>query len=176
MIFHETALAGARVVELDRKHDERGFFARTWDAEVLRANGLNGDLAQASTAFNERRGTLRGLHFQRPPYEEAKVVRCTRGAVYDVIVDLRGDSPTFKRWLAAELTPDNGLMLYVPEGFAHGYLTLVDATETSYFISTPYVPEHADGVRWDDAAFGIEWPATPQVIAERDSAWPDFSG
>ena len=176
MILRETELSGAHVLELDRKRDDRGWFARVWDGEALREAGLNGDLAQASTAFNERRSTLRGLHFQRPPHEEAKLVRCTRGAVYDVIVDLRPGSETFRRWLGVELTEENGLMLYVPEGFAHGYLTLADATETSYFISVPYAPGHAVGVRWDDPAFAIDWPAEPQVIGERDRAWPDFSG
>jgi len=173
--FRELSLAGAWVLEPDRKLDERGFFARTWDRELFRERGLNPELAQASTAFNERRATLRGLHFQRPPHAEAKVVRCTRGAVHDVLVDLRPEPPTFKRWAAVELSEDNGLSLYVPEGLAHGYLTLADATETSYFISTEYEPAAAGGVRWDDPAFGIDWPEAPQVISDRDRAWPDFS-
>jgi dTDP-4-dehydrorhamnose 3,5-epimerase len=176
VIARPTDLAGVCVVELDRKRDERGWFARTWDGDVLRAQGLNGDLAQASTAFSERRGTLRGLHFQRAPHEEAKLVRCTSGAVYDVVVDLRPRSATFRRWIAVELTAENGRMLYVPEGLAHGYLTLADATETSYFISTAYAPDHADGVRWDDPAFEIDWPERPRVIGDRDRNWPDFSG
>jgi dTDP-4-dehydrorhamnose 3,5-epimerase len=175
VIFRQTELPGAYLVELDRKADERGWFARTWDGELLRQQGLNGELAQASTAFNELRGTLRGLHFQREPHAETKLVRCTRGAVYDVLVDLRPGSPAFRRWTGVELTAQNGLMLYVPEGVAHGYLTLSDATETSYFISAPYAPQHAGGVRWDDPSFAIEWPERPRVISARDLAWPDFS-
>jgi dTDP-4-dehydrorhamnose 3,5-epimerase len=175
VIFRETELPGTYLVELDRKADERGWFARTWDGELLREQGLNGDLAQASTAFNERRGTLRGLHFQREPRAETKLVRCTRGAVYDVVVDLRPGSPAFRRWTGVELTAQNGLMLYVPEGVAHGYLTLSDATETAYFISAAYAPQHAGGVRWDDPSFAIEWPERPRVISARDLGWPDFS-
>jgi dTDP-4-dehydrorhamnose 3,5-epimerase len=174
VIFTETELSGAFLVEPDRKRDDRGFFARVWDGDLLRRNGLNDALAQASTAYNDRRSTLRGLHFQRPPHEEAKLVRCTRGAVHDVIVDLRTRSPTFRRWLGVELSADTGLMLYVPEGCAHGYLTLDDGSETSYFISTAYASDAAAGVRWDDPAFGIEWPEQPQVISERDRSWPDF--
>ena len=176
MIFHDTELAGVRLIELERRTDERGFFARVWDPAELESAGLNPALAQASVAFNDRRGTLRGLHFQAEPHAEAKLVRCTRGAVFDVVVDLRRDSPTFRRWVGIELREDDGRMLYVPEGLAHGYLTLEDATETLYLISEPYAPDAARGVRWNDPAFVIEWPAKPTVISERDRSWPDFSG
>jgi dTDP-4-dehydrorhamnose 3,5-epimerase len=176
VIFRDTELAGVRLIELERRTDERGFFARAWDPAELESAGLNPALAQVSVAFNDRRRTLRGLHFQAEPHAEAKLVRCTRGAVFDVVVDLRRDSPTFRRWLGIELREDDGRMLYVPEGVAHGYLTLEDATETLYLISEPYAPAAARGVRWNDPAFGIEWPAEPAVISERDRSWPDFSG
>jgi dTDP-4-dehydrorhamnose 3,5-epimerase len=175
VIFRETEIPGAWVIELDRKEDERGWFARLWDGAVFAERGLDPRLAQASAAFNHRRGTVRGLHYQAEPYAEAKVVRCTRGAVYDVVVDLRSDSPTFTRWVAVELSAANGRMLYVPEGLAHGYQTLADETETAYFISEPYRPEAQRGVRWDDPAFGIDWPEVEErVISDRDREWPDF--
>ncbi len=177
MRFTETELPGVFIVALERREDERGFFARIWDPDELAANGLERRLAHASIAWNERAETLRGLHYQAPPHAETKLVRCTRGAIYDVVVDLRPDSPTYKRWLAVELAEDDGRMLYVPEGFAHGYQTRADGTETLYLISERYVPEAQRGVRWDDPAFGIEWPATPPgTMSERDRGWPDFTG
>jgi dTDP-4-dehydrorhamnose 3,5-epimerase len=176
MTFRELALSGAFLIELDRIEDERGFFARTFCRDEFAEHGLATEIVQANTAFNRRKGTLRGMHFQAAPHEEAKLVRCTRGAVYDVIVDLRRDSPTFTRWVSVELTVENDTMLYAPEGFAHGYQTLEDETETSYLMSQRYEPSAGRGVRWDDPAFGIEWPDEgDRTINERDRTWPDFS-
>jgi dTDP-4-dehydrorhamnose 3,5-epimerase len=176
MRFRELELPGAFLIALDRIEDERGFFARTFCRDEFAEHGLATEIVQANTAFNRRKGTLRGMHFQAAPHEEAKLVRCTRGAVYDVIVDLRRDSPTFTRWVSVELTVENDTMLYVPEGFAHGYQTLEDETETSYLMSQRYEPSAGRGVRWDDPAFGIEWPDEgDRTINERDRTWPDFS-
>ena len=174
MIFTETELKGAFVVESERIEDERGFFVRTWDRQEFEAHGLNPRLVQCNISFNKRAGTLRGMHYQAAPHEEAKVVRCTRGAMYDVIIDLRPSSPTFKRWTAVELTACNRLMLYVPEGFAHGFQTLEDETEVFYQMSEFYHPESARGVRWDDPAFGIEWPLKEKVVSVRDGSFEDF--
>lgn len=174
MIFTETKLEGAFVIEPEKKEDERGFFARTWCREEFLAHGLNPRPAQCSVSYNKKKGTLRGMHYQAAPYEEAKLVRCTRGAVYDVILDLRPCSLTFKRWVAAELTAENHRMVYVPEGFAHGFQTLEDDTEVFYQISEFYHPESARGVRWDDPAFGIKWPIKELVISARDQQYSDF--
>jgi dTDP-4-dehydrorhamnose 3,5-epimerase len=176
MIWRETELPGAFVVETEPIEDERGWFARIHDESELEERGLASRFVQSSIAFNKEWGTLRGLHYQAEPHVEAKLVRCIRGAVHDVIVDLRPSSATFKRWAAVELSAAGGKMLYVPEGLAHGYLTLEDETETLYLISAAYAPEAARGVRWDDPAFGIEWPHDPRVMSEKDKAWPDFSG
>lgn len=154
--------------------DERGLFARTWSAGQFRANGLNPALVEMSVSHNPKAGTLRGLHYQTAPHEEAKLVRCTRGAIFDVAVDLRPSSPTFKRYAALQLTEENRTALYVPEGCAHGFLTLVGGSELLYLISHAYVPTHATGVRWNDPAFGIEWPAVPSLMSERDRNYPDF--
>jgi dTDP-4-dehydrorhamnose 3,5-epimerase len=176
MRFVATKLADAYVVELERREDERGFFARVWCRDEFAGHGLVPDLAQCSISRNDRAGTLRGLHFQTAPHEEAKLVRCTRGTIFDVIVDLRPDSPTHAEWIGVELDAAEGTALYVPKGFAHGFQTLVDETEVLYMISDPYVPEAASGVRWDDPAFGIEWPpADVRVISERDRSWPDYA-
>jgi dTDP-4-dehydrorhamnose 3,5-epimerase len=176
MRFTELELPGAYLVELDRIEDERGFFARTFCRQEFAEHGLETDVVQANTAFNRRAGTLRGLHFQAEPHAETKLVRCTRGAVYDVIVDLRPGSATYARWIGVELTVDNDAMLYVPRGFAHGYQTLVDDTETSYLMGTAYEASAGSGVRWDDPAFGIEWPEVGErTISERDLGWPDFA-
>lgn len=175
MIFTETKLEGAFVVEIERIEDERGFFARAWCEKEFEAHGLNVRWVQANLAFSERRGTLRGLHYQIAPYEEAKLMRCTSGAIYDVIVDLRPDSPTYTQWLGIELTADNHKALYVPKGFAHGYQILMDDTETFYPVSQFYSPGFERGIRWDDPAFGIEWPEVgTRIISDKDRSWPDY--
>jgi dTDP-4-dehydrorhamnose 3,5-epimerase len=174
MIFRSTDIAGAWVIKPEPLEDERGFFARTWDPDELEERGLNPKLAQCSISYNRARGTLRGLHYQAAPHEEAKLVRCTAGAIFDVAVDVRPDSSTFRGWFGVELSAENRLALYVPEGCAHGFLTLDDGCEVQYQISQAYVPEAARGVRWDDAAFGITWPGEVVVINERDRSYPDF--
>ena len=174
MRFKEAALKGAYIVDPERQEDERGFFARTWDQREFKERGLNPRLVQCSISFNSRKGTLRGMHYQANPYEEAKLVRCTVGAIYDVLIDLRPDSPTFKRWTDVELAADSWKMVYIPEGFAHGFLTLKDRTEVFYQMSQVYVPASARGVRWDDPAFGIHWPMPVEVISDRDRNYPDF--
>ena len=172
MIFEPTPIPGCFVVRPERHADERGYFARTWAPDELAAHGLSTTIAQCSTSFSARRGTLRGMHYQAAPHAEAKLVRCTRGGIWDVCLDLRPDSPTFRRWHAETLTAANGVALYVPEGCAHGHLTLEPDTEVSYTISAPYVAEAGRGVRWDDPAFGIEWPFSPTVLNERDASYP----
>ena len=176
MIFTPTKLDGAFVVELERREDERGFFARAWCADEFAEHGLDTSIVQCNVSFNKRCGTLRGLHFQRPPHAEIKLIRCTRGAVFDVIVDLRPASPTYCQWVGIDLTEENGRMIYVPEGFAHGYQTLVDSSETFYQVSAAYAPEAEGGVRWDDPAFAIAWPEVEnRIMNERDRSWPDFA-
>ena len=174
MRFEATRIAGCHVIEVDRHSDERGFFARVWCRDELRDAGLVADLAQCSVSFNPAAGTLRGLHFQVAPYEEVKIVRCTRGRLFDVAVDLRPDSKTFCAWVGIELSADNHRMLYIPPGCAHGFLTLEPETEVVYAIDTPWSPEASRGVRWDDPAFGIEWPTEVTVIHPRDAGYPDF--
>jgi dTDP-4-dehydrorhamnose 3,5-epimerase len=176
VIIRETDLRGVFVVEPELLRDERGFFARTFDADEFAARGLETHFAEWSVSYNERRGTLRGLHFQREPHAEVKLVRCTRGGLYDVVVDLRPDSATFRRWTAMELSAENRLALYIPKGLAHGFQTLAPGTEVVYSISAPYEASAAAGVRWDDPAFGIEWPEAEQrVMSEKDRSWPDFT-
>ena len=174
MIFEETELRGAFLVRLEPHEDERGFFARSWCRKEFEANGLCGRLVQCSISFNRKEGTLRGMHFQVPPHEEAKLVRCTMGAIHDVILDLRKSSPTFGRYVGVTLTPENRLALYVPEGFAHGFLALKDDTEVFYQMSEFFEPGAARGIRWNDPAFGIRWPGEVRVISERDRNYPDF--
>lgn len=174
MIFKNAILEGVFEVESEEYADERGFFARTWCREEFRTQGLNSELAQCSISFNHRRGTLRGMHYQIAPHAEAKLVRCTRGSLFDVALDLRPGSPTFGRWAAAELTADNRRAFYIPEGCAHGFLTLEDNTEVFYQISEFYHPGSARGVRWNDPAFRIAWPAEIAVISERDRTYSDF--
>jgi dTDP-4-dehydrorhamnose 3,5-epimerase len=174
LIFAETKLKGAYIIELERLEDERGFFARTFGHEEFAAHGLRTRFVQCSISFSQKKGTLRGMHYQVAPYEEAKLVRCTMGAIYDVIIDLRPGSPTFMQWLAAELTAQNRKMLYVPEGLAHGFQCLEDETEVSYQMSEFHHPDYAGGVRSDDPAFGIEWPIPGKIIADRDRTYPDF--
>ena len=175
MIFNPTSLAGAFVVDLEQREDHRGFFARTWCQREFETHGLNGRLAQCSISFNYERGTLRGMHWQAPPFGEAKLVRCTRGAIHDVIIDLRGGSPTFTKSFSVILSYQNRRMLYVPPGLAHGFQTLEGDTEVTYQISEFYRPECARGVRWNDPAFAIEWPRTGnRVMSLRDQTYPDF--
>jgi dTDP-4-dehydrorhamnose 3,5-epimerase len=174
LIFRETKLPGAFVIEPERHEDERGFFARTFCREEFAARGLNLHIAQCNISFNKRQGTLRGMHYQVPPFAEAKLVRCTAGAIFDVIIDLRESSVTFRQHSAVELSAETGKMLYVPEGFAHGFQTLLDDTEVFYQMSNPYVPECARGVRWNDPSFGIGWPSAVRTILERDRNFPDF--
>ena len=176
LIFHNTVLHGAYIVELEKIEDSRGYFARTWCRKELEEAGLVPVIAQAKTSFNNSAGTLRGMHYQAAPYEETKLVRCTRGALYDVIVDLRPESPTYKRWIGVDLTASNSRMLYIPGDFAHGFITLEDETEVSYLVSESYVPEADRGVRWNDPVFNIEWPRPVEVISDKDTAWPDFTG
>lgn len=175
MIFTPTPLGGACLIEPERRGDERGYFARVWCAQEFAERGLSTALVQVNVGYSKRKGTLRGMHYQAAPEQEIKLVRCTRGAVYDVMVDLRPDSSTLGQWFGAELTPDNGRMLYVPEGFAHGYQTLVDDSEISYQTSRPYAPACATGVAYDDPAFGIDWPMPPTVLSDADRAWPAYS-
>ena len=175
MVFAETKLKGAFVIDLARNEDERGFFARTFCVDEFQSRGLNARLVQCSVSFNKTRGTLRGMHWQEPPQAECKLVRVTRGAIFDVIVDLRPTSPTFKQYFAIELNADNHTQVYVPEGFAHGFQTLEDATEVAYQISAAHAPALARGVRWNDPAFAIRWPeAEPRIINQRDASYPDF--
>ena len=174
MIFEETRIAGVCVVEPERHVDERGFFARTWDTNEFREHGLNGDLVQCSVSYNARRGTLRGLHYQVRPHEEAKLVRCTAGAIFDVAVDLRPASSTFKSWFGVELSAEDRRALYIGEGCAHGFITLTDDAEVLYQMSEFWAPDAARGARWNDPAFGIDWPAEPLVVNERDRTYPDF--
>lgn len=174
MIFTETPLRGAFVIEPELVDDARGLFARTWCQREFASQGLQAHIAQCSTSFSSRKGTLRGMHFQAPPFAETKIIRCTRGAIYDVIIDLRPDSPTVTRHLAVVLSAGNRKMLYVPRGFAHGFQTLEPDTEVSYQMSEFYSPDHARGVRWDDPAFGIRWPDDDRTILERDRTYPDF--
>jgi dTDP-4-dehydrorhamnose 3,5-epimerase len=173
--FVPTPLAGAFVIELDMLEDERGQFARTFDVEEFERHGLDPTVVQCNTSFNTKAGTLRGMHYQAEPDGEAKLVRCTRGAIFDVIVDLRPGSDTQRKWFGAELTADNRRMLYVPVGFAHGFQTLVDESEVHYQMSHHYVPGQARGVRFDDPAFGIEWPRPDPIVSDRDRQFPDFS-
>ncbi len=174
MIFRPCELHGAYVIDAERLEDERGFFARTWCQREFGEHGLNPALVQCSISFNRRKGTWRGMHFQAAPNEEAKLVRCTRGAIYDVIVDLRRDSPTVGKHVAVELTADNRRMVYVPEGFAHGFQTLDDDTEVFYQISQFHAPESARGFRWNDRSFSIRLPLEVSAISERDRSYSDY--
>jgi dTDP-4-dehydrorhamnose 3,5-epimerase len=175
MIFTPTPLAGAHLVDLEKRGDARGFFARVFCEREFAAAGLETRFVQVNNSLSAKRGTLRGLHYQLPPAAEVKLVRCLKGALWDVIVDLRPDSPTFRRWFGAELTAENRRMMYVPRGFAHAILTLTDETEALYLVSAFYAPEQERGVRWNDPAIGIEWPLTPVEISPKDAAWPDLS-
>ncbi len=172
MIFNGTPLLGAYVIEMSKIIDKRGYFARAWCQTELSQHGLKATIVQSNVGFSLRKGTLRGLHFQTDPYAEVKIVRCTRGAMFDVIVDLRCGSPTYRHWIGVELTEDNGKMLYVPEGFAQGYITLRDNTEMNYHTSNYYNEAAASGVRFSDPALQIDWPITPAVVSAQDLKWP----
>ena len=175
MKFIKTQLDGAYVIEIEPVEDIRGFFTRTWCMKEFKEHGLNPNLAQMSVAFNNKKNTLRGMHYMLPPNQEAKVVRCTRGSIYDVIIDLRRNSKTFKKWFSTELTQDNYKMVYLPEGFAHGYITLEDNTEVLYQMSILFVPESYTGVRWNDSAFNIKWPMFDNlIISEKDQSYTNF--
>lgn len=175
MHIHDTPLADAKIIDVSPISDARGFFAEGFRADEFARLGLSTRFVQVSLSYNVRRGTLRGMHFQVPPFEEIKLVRCVRGAIYDVVIDLRRHSPTFKRWSGVELTADNRRAAYIPAGCAHGFQTLVDDTEVNYLVSQYYTPSHYRGVRWDDPAFGVRWPEVePRIIHERDRTYPDF--
>ncbi|MGC1616715.1 MAG: dTDP-4-dehydrorhamnose 3,5-epimerase [Candidatus Acidiferrum sp.] len=175
MIFKPTDLPGAYIIDPERHTDVRGYFVRTYCEKEFADYGLEPRVSQCSISFNRRKGTLRGLHYQAAPFQEVKVVRCNRGSIYDVIIDLRPDSPSYKRWFAAQLDEKNGTMLYIPKGFAHGFQTLADDTEVFYQMSQIFSPEHARGVRWNDPAFSIAWPEDERIILERDRNYSDFS-
>ncbi len=172
MIFRETKLRGAYIIDVEPREDERGFFGRSFCQKEFKERGLKAEVAQCNVSFNRRKNTLRGMHFQLPPKAEAKLVRCTRGRIYDVIIDLRPGSPTYCQWEAVELTANNYRALYIPEAFAHGFQTLEDNSEVFYQMFEFYSPENSSGVRWDDPAFNIAWPLASPIISERDRAYP----
>jgi len=174
VIFHETALKGAFIIEIEKHEDNRGFFARGWCQKEFEEHGLVTRVVQANISYNKNRGTLRGMHHQAAPHEETKLIRCTKGALYDVIIDLRPGSATYKQWIGVELTAGNYKLLYVPENFAHGFQTLEDNTEAVYQVSQFYTPGAEQGIRWDDPTFNIKWPGEVEVISDKDANWPDF--
>lgn len=174
MIFEEAPLQGAHIIELQQHQDDRGFFARAFCQHEFAEHDLAHDMVQTNVSYSGRRGTLRGMHYQEAPHREAKLVRCTQGGLYDVIVDLRPDSDTYTDWMGVQLTADNHRMLYVPEGFAHGFITLADDTEVMYQVSEFYAPGAEHGLRYDDPAIGIEWPISVEVLSEKDQTWPAF--
>jgi len=175
VIFTETKLKGTFVIEIEKIEDERGFFGRTWDQKVFQEHDLNSNLVQCNVSFNKKKGTLRGMHFQTAPYEEAKLVRCTKGKIFEVMIDLRKKSTTYKQWLGIEMGSEDYKMLYVPEGFALGFQTLQDNTEVFYQISQFYTPQHVHGLRWDDPTFNITWPLKPTIISKRDQSFQPFN-
>ncbi len=175
MKFTNTKIPGVVLIELERQDDDRGFFARTFDTEEFKKNGLFAHIVQCSTSFNAKKGTLRGMHYQISPHEEGKLVRCTRGALYDVALDVRPDSATYKQWIGYELSAENGRMLYIPEGCAHGFQTLEDETEVFYMMDAPYEPSAASGVRFDDPAFGIKWPMGARNVSDKDRSYQNVS-
>ncbi|WP_439883368.1 dTDP-4-dehydrorhamnose 3,5-epimerase [Pontibacter sp. MBLB2868] len=174
MIFTETKLKGAFIIDVKRLEDERGFFGRSFCQDEFEKHGLSNDVRQTNVSYNKKKGTLRGMHMQLAPNEESKLVRCTRGAIYDVIIDMREESETYKQWIGVELTADNYRMLFVPEGFAHGFITLEDNTDVTYQVTEFYTPGAEKGIRWNDPAFNIQWPIEPVVISDKDQAHPDF--
>lgn len=176
MKFTETRLQGAFVVDLKKMEDERGFFARAFCRDEFKQHGMVPDVVQANMSWNQVGGTVRGMHYQHHPYQETKFIRCTRGAIFDVIIDLRKDSPTSGQWVGVELTADNRSALFVPRDFAHGFITLTDDTEVLYLVSQSYQPGSEGGIRWNDPRFGIDWPTEPVCISEKDANWPDYQG
>jgi dTDP-4-dehydrorhamnose 3,5-epimerase len=174
MIFEETKLKGAYILEIKKLIDERGFFGRSWCANELSQYNLKTDIKQANVSLSEKKGTLRGMHYQLDPYQETKLIRCTRGAIYDIIVDLRKNSTTYLQWIGVELTADNYKMLYVPEDFAHGFITLQDNSEVNYLVTQFYTPGAEAGIRWNDPAIEIQWPFQPVVISQKDANHPDY--
>lgn len=174
MIFTETELKGAYIIEIKKLEDERGFFGRSFCRREMEEHGLSANIVQANTSVSLKKGTLRGMHFQVEPHQEAKLIRCVRGSIYDVIIDLRPESPTFKKWFGVELSSDNYKMLYIPENFAHGFMSLTDNVEVYYNVTAFYTPGAEKGIRWNDRAFNIEWPFEPLVISDKDRGHPDF--
>jgi dTDP-4-dehydrorhamnose 3,5-epimerase len=174
MIFTKTTVNDAYIVELDKREDHRGFFARTWDKNEFEEHNLNSNLVQCNVSFSKKRGTLRGMHYQKKPFEESKLIRCTKGKIFDVIIDLRTHSSTFKKWFGVELTQENYKMLYVPEGFAHGFQSLEDNSEIIYQVSEFYTPNSELGIHWNDPAFNITWPIEEKTITEKDNSWKLF--
>ena len=175
MKFFETELKGSYIIELEKLEDERGFFTRIWDKKKFQSKGLDSDLVQMSFSFTKKKGTLRGMHFQKKPFEETKLVRCTRGKIFDVIIDLRPESNTYKKWIGVKLKSDDLKMLYIPEGFAHGFQTLEDDTEVFYQMSNWFSPEHVRGIRWNDKEFDIKWPIKCSIISKKDTTYEDFT-
>jgi len=174
MIFSNTSLKDAVILEIEKLQDDRGFFGRTWDEEIFKNKGMNTQIAQCSLSFNLKKGTLRGMHFQEKPFQEVKIVSCTKGCIFDVIIDLRPNSKTYKQWYGIELKSDEHKSIYIPKGFAHGFQTLEDNTEVFYQISEFYNPSHSTGIRWNDPLFGIKWPLNNPIISEKDLGWSDF--
>jgi dTDP-4-dehydrorhamnose 3,5-epimerase len=174
MKFTETKLKGAFIVEIEKLTDDRGFFGRSWCRKEFEAYGLTSRVVQTNVSFNRKKATLRGMHYQIAPHQESKLIRCTRGAIYDVIIDLRSELPTYKQWVGVELTADNYSMLFVPEGFSHGFMTLMDNTEITYQVSEFYTPGSEKGIRFNDPTFRIRWPLEVSVISDKDRTWPDF--
>lgn len=174
MIFNKTEFNGVFIIEIEKQIDERGFFARTWDKKKFEEYGLNSKLVQCNVSFNKKKGVLRGMHYQITPYEEAKLIRCTKGKIFDVIIDLRPKSNTFRQWFGVEISDENYKILYVPEGFAHGFQTLEDNTEVFYQMSEIYMPDYVRGIRYNDSIFDIKWPITPAIISEKDRIYPSF--
>lgn len=175
MIFKETNLRGSYIIEINKIGDERGFFGRSWCKNEMAQNGLKGDIAQINTSHSKHKGTLRGLHFQIAPFQECKTIRCTRGSIFNMIVDIRPDSPTFLQWFGEELTAENHKAIYSPKGFAQGFITLEDNTEITYFTTLPYAPGKDWGIRYNDPQIGIKLPIKPVVLSDKDKEWPDFS-
>ncbi len=174
MIFKETKLKGAFIVEVKKIEDDRGFFGRAWCKQEFEEHGLNGNIVQLNTSLTKEKGTIRGLHYQVDPYQEVKFIRCTRGRIWDVMIDLRPDSPTFMQWVGTELSADNYKMAYVPENFAHGFVSLEDNSEVYYPVTAFYTPGSERGIRWDDPAFNIDWPIGIRIVSDKDNSHPDF--